>query len=71
MLSRDEVISKGWFGPVAPGMAERIGDVVAAATGDNAVVATQAEPLESALIGMHGSLTTAEQLVPLLLHSAL
>ena len=36
-----------------------------------AVVATQAEPRESALIGMHGSLTTAEQLVPLLTHAVL
>jgi hypothetical protein len=30
------------------------------------VVATQAEPRESALVGMHGSLTAAEQLVPML-----
>jgi hypothetical protein len=29
-------------------------------------VATQAEPQESALIGMHGSLTPPEQAVPLL-----
>jgi hypothetical protein len=27
-------------------------------------VATRTEPHESALIGMHGSLTTADQLVP-------
>jgi hypothetical protein len=70
VLSRDEAITAGWFGPVEPAMAPRIGDVVAAATGGNAMVATQAEPRESALIGMHGSLTPAEQLVPLLSHSA-
>ena len=70
VASRDEVIDAGWFGPVAPGIAERIGDVVAAAAGNAAVVATQAEPRESALIGMHGSLTQAEQLVPLLVHPA-
>jgi hypothetical protein len=29
-------------------------------------VATKAEPLESSLVGMHGSLTSAEQLVPML-----
>jgi hypothetical protein len=40
--------------------------VVAASTATSAIVATQAEPLESALIGMHGSLTLAEQVVPLL-----
>ena len=49
--------SAGWFGPVDPGLAGRIGDVVAACTGSWAVVATRAEPRESALIGMHGSLT--------------
>jgi Type I phosphodiesterase / nucleotide pyrophosphatase len=70
VLSRDEAISEGWFGPVDPAMAPRIGDVVAAAAGGTAIVATQAEPLESSLIGMHGSLTTAEQLVPLLVHAA-
>ncbi len=34
--------------------------------GSRAVVATVSEPRESALIGMHGSLTSADQLVPLL-----
>jgi hypothetical protein len=69
VLSRDEAIASGWFGPVDPAVADRIGDVVAAAAGHAAVVATQAEPLESSLKGMHGSLTAAEQLVPLLSHS--
>ena len=63
---RDEAIAEGWFGPVDPRLAPRIGDVVAAPVGTSAIVATKAEPLESALIGMHGSLTPAEQAVPLL-----
>jgi len=42
-------------------------DVVAAARGSAAVVRRTAEPLESSLIGHHGSLTSAEQRVPLLL----
>jgi len=71
VVSRDEAINGGWFGPVEPGIAGRIGDVVAAAAGDTGIVATQAEPRESALVGMHGSLTTAEQLVPLLAHGSL
>ncbi len=66
VLARDEAIAAGWFGPVDPGLAERIGDVVAAPAGQCAVVATVTEPLESALIGMHGSLTAADQFVPLL-----
>jgi hypothetical protein len=68
VVARDEAISAGWFGPVAPQMTGRIGDVVAAAAGGTGIVATHAEPHESALVGMHGSLTTAEQLVPLLRH---
>jgi Type I phosphodiesterase / nucleotide pyrophosphatase len=66
VLSRDEAIKEGWFGPVDPRVADRIGDVVAAAAGSFAVVATRAEPGESALFAMHGSLTPAEQLIPAL-----
>jgi hypothetical protein len=40
--------------------------VVAAAAGTTAIIASAAEPKESALIGMHGSLTLAEQLIPML-----
>jgi hypothetical protein len=71
VASRDEAIADGWFGPVDPLLAPRIGDVVAAPAGPAAVVATRAEPRESALIGMHGSLTSADQLVPLLTLSAM
>jgi hypothetical protein len=67
VASRDEAISDGWFGPeVSAHVAPRIGDVVAAAYGDVAVIASDAEPLESALVGLHGSMTPAEQEVPLL-----
>jgi hypothetical protein len=65
-VSREQAIDEGWFGPVDARVAERIGDVVAAARGSHAVVATAAEPRESALIGMHGSLTAGDQRVPLL-----
>jgi len=66
VASRDEAIADGWFGPVEPWLEARIGDVVAAAAGPWAVVAPRAEPGESGLVGMHGSLTSADQLVPLL-----
>jgi hypothetical protein len=69
-VSREEAIDAGWFGPVEAGVADRIGDVVAAARGPSAVVATETEPRESRLIGMHGSLTRADQRVPLLTHVA-
>jgi hypothetical protein len=74
VVSREEAVKEGWFGPVgaevSDAMAARIGDVVAACTGTWALVASKAEPLESSLEGMHGSLTSAEQLVPLLAPAA-
>ena len=66
VLPREEAIAAGWFGPVPGPLTARIGDVVAAPVGPFAIIASRAEPLESSLIGMHGSLTSADQLVPLL-----
>jgi hypothetical protein len=68
VVSREEAIAAGWFGAlVTDDVRPRIGDVVAAARGSAAMVRRTVEPLESALVGHHGSLTTAEQRVPLLL----
>jgi hypothetical protein len=67
--SRDEAVDEGWFGPphaVDPELLPRVGDVVVAMLDDWAVVATRREKLESRLFGMHGSLTAAEQEIPLL-----
>ena len=66
VASREEAVADGWFGPVQPWLAPRIGDVVAAPAGPWAIVATKAEPRESRLLAVHGSLTPADQLVPLL-----
>ncbi|GAA5012579.1 nucleotide pyrophosphatase/phosphodiesterase family protein [Kitasatospora paranensis] len=67
VATRDQAIAAGWFGPeVDDRVRERIGDVVAAARDDIAVVASRAEPGESSMIGLHGSMTPVEQLVPLL-----
>jgi hypothetical protein len=66
VVSREQAVADGWFGPVDTSFAGRIGDVVVAPCGSSAIVATKAEPRESALSGMHGSLTQADQLVPLL-----
>jgi hypothetical protein len=70
VLPREEAIKEGWFGPVDDRMVPRIGDVVAAPAGSLALVAMKAEPRESALFGMHGSLTSSEQLVPALMFGA-
>jgi len=67
VATRDQAIAAGWFGPVIDDRVyHRIGDVVAAARDDIAVIATRNEPGESSMIGLHGSMTPVEQLVPLL-----
>jgi hypothetical protein len=69
VASKEQAIADGWFGPVDEAFEARIGDVVVAPSGPSAIVATRAEPRESALVGMHGSLTPGDQLVPLLMIS--
>lgn len=64
---RDDAVTAGLFGPVVTTVArQRIGDVVAIARGDVAVVRRQAESTLSSLPGQHGALTDDELLVPLL-----
>ncbi|WP_052868873.1 alkaline phosphatase family protein [Streptomyces niger] len=67
VAGREEAIAAGWFGPrVDDRVRGRIGDVVAAAHADMVIIASETEPRESAMVGMHGSMTPVEQLVPLL-----
>ncbi|MFF9376699.1 alkaline phosphatase family protein [Streptomyces griseoluteus] len=67
IASRDEAVQAGWFGPhVDERVYPRIGDVVAAAYDDVLITASEREPKESLMVGNHGSMTPAEQLVPLL-----
>jgi hypothetical protein len=69
VCTRDEAIAAGWFGPVVEDrIRNRIGDVIAAARADVAIVRSRRTPKQSCLIGHHGSLTAAEQLVPLLVY---
>ncbi|MEU7638223.1 MULTISPECIES: alkaline phosphatase family protein [unclassified Streptomyces] len=67
VAGREEAIAAGWFGPhVDDRVRARIGDVVAAAHADMAIIAGEREPGESQMVGLHGSMTPVEQLVPLL-----
>jgi Type I phosphodiesterase / nucleotide pyrophosphatase len=67
VISREEAVGSGMFGPLAPGLAERIGDVVALARGSWAMTTPRAEPIPSVLAAYHGSLTATELAIPLLL----
>lgn len=62
-------MAEGWFGPPAEvdkAMAARVGDVIVAMGENWAVIASEREAVDARQIGMHGSLTPTEQLVPLL-----
>jgi hypothetical protein len=67
VVSGEEAVASGWFGPRVPGWVRpRIGDVVAAAFGPVGVVQREVDPAQARLTGHHGSMTPAEQLVPLI-----
>lgn len=68
IVSREEAIAGGWFGPAVPDRVRAsIGDVIAAAHEPVGVMQRDVFGLETLLVGHHGSLTAAEQLVPFFL----
>jgi hypothetical protein len=66
VATRDEAVASGVFGPVDDALAARIGDVVALARGNWALVTPEREPGPSRLAAYHGSLTATELAIPLL-----
>lgn len=70
VLTRDEAIASGWFGEVLAAVRPRLGDVMVASVGDIAVMSSQRFPHEAKLVGLHGSLTSDEMLIPLLVDGA-
>ena len=68
VLTREEAIEGGWYGPVPPAHRGRLGDVVVICQGRTVVVASGWEPpAVGQLVGYHGSVTAAEMTVPLLI----
>jgi len=67
VLSRDEAVAAGWFGPVYEPALSRIGDVVVASRGLRTVHDSRVQrPELLGLVGMHGARTQDEVSVPLL-----
>ncbi|MDQ3166417.1 MAG: alkaline phosphatase family protein [Actinomycetota bacterium] len=66
VLTRDDAVAAGWFGPLDPRVRPRLGDVLVAGLGDFATFSRRLFPVEGRMVGFHGSLTAAEMLVPLL-----
>jgi hypothetical protein len=71
VLSRAQATDAGLFGPVVvERLRARVGDVVALARVPMGVVQRSVDPGIARLIGQHGSVTSAEQLVPAALIAA-
>lgn len=67
VMTRDEAVGAGLFGPVSPEVSPRIGDVLVAARGRVAYYDDRlADKGAQRMVGQHGSLTAAERLVPLI-----
>jgi hypothetical protein len=67
VLTREQAITEGWFGPVPPSHAGRIGDVVVLCQGRAVAVASGWEPVKAGqLVAYHGSATAAEMTIPLI-----
>ena len=67
VLTRQELVADGHFGPVDPDLVERIGDVMAIPTGTT-MFASRSDSTVSRLLGQHGALTATEVQVPALVH---
>jgi len=66
VMSRDQILDGGWFGPkVVDRARERLGDVALVAR-DDVAFDDPADTGPYDLVGRHGSMTSAEVLVPLL-----
>ncbi|WP_045877213.1 nucleotide pyrophosphatase/phosphodiesterase family protein [Pseudofrankia sp. DC12] len=66
VVSAEQAVADGWFGPVVRRrVVHRLGHVIAAARGTTVLVRPDIEPHLTAMRGQHGSLTPAEMNVPL------
>lgn len=68
VLTREQAIAEGFYGPVPPSHAGRIGDVVVICRGRTVSLASGWEHRSvNTLVAYHGALTAAEMQVPLLI----
>jgi hypothetical protein len=71
VVSRDEAVAAGWFGPVPDEHLARIGDVVVVCRDRYVVLASRHEPATvGKLVAYHGSTTAAETAIPLIVYPA-
>lgn len=65
VVSREDAVAAGWFGPVSDRSLRRVGDVVVATREPIGIVQREVDPRQRELVGHHGSMTDAELHVPL------
>ncbi len=66
VVDREDAMARGWFGGVTPSVLPRLGYVLVACRGEASVLSSVDFPYEKTLVGLHGSLTPAEMLIPIL-----
>ncbi|CAN5400347.1 alkaline phosphatase family protein [soil metagenome] len=66
VLTRADAITRGWFGAVDARVLPRLGDVLVACHGDTGIFSSERFGYETTLVGLHGSLTPDEMLIPVL-----
>ncbi|WP_336659431.1 alkaline phosphatase family protein [Leucobacter sp. USHLN153] len=71
VMTRERAIEAGYFGPVQPEVADRLGEVLIAARKQVAYYSSSDDPRALAMVGQHGSFTDEERGVPLALGGAL
>jgi hypothetical protein len=70
VVTRDEAVAAGWFGPVPQAHLARIGDVVAVCRDRYVLLATKHEDKRvGRLVAYHGAMTAGETAIPLIVHS--
>ena len=71
VCTRDEAIAADWFGPMAAGVAERLGEVLVVARGQAAFMLQRDDPAALEMVGQHGGISDEERGVPLALGGSL
>lgn len=67
VMTREQAIARGFFGPVRPENLKRIGDVIVVCDAGTGIVDSERDtPSSLALIGHHGGITSQELAIPLL-----
>ena len=65
VMARDTAIARGWFGDVIPSVYPRLGDVVVAMRDTHSTFSSVDFAYEMTLVGLHGSLTPDEMVIPI------